>query len=387
MADQQEPEKSPTSDGNQKKTLADLKGIDFDLGFYCGIAFKAAVELRTALKIDEATFRKIDLSAWPDPRPAFIYRVLDEIQKAGLCITEWYDKVKDDSTPDASDHEIRLNHQWLLDEQNFRARKLTEVLVDLICFSDTNEPEYYRDYLRLHELNATVNVLKDQDKFYGFRRRNYEYGVGLKARSIVAGEAKLDVRKRWYLKEPPGLFQDGWKTRGVDFRSFRQKYIHSLGLAVSSEVAMLGKSYMLTYGRMSSDIHFTPQEIWKFNPKAVEVGFINVGMLCFEILIRCQRLLDIVPDGLNANLRKIHDENTGPAEIVADLKREKAKVGDLVRTKERYICEVMQISRSKLGYVSYLLRYLEHPPIPEIKEDWFAGFEIRLIDETNPRRG
>jgi hypothetical protein len=26
-----------------------------------------------------------------------------------------------------------------------------------------------------------------------------------------------------------------------------------------------------------------------------------------------------------------------------------------------------------------LLRYLERPPIPEIKEDWFAGFEIRLF--------
>ena len=50
----------------------------------------------------------------------------------------------------------------------------------------------------------------------------------------------------------------------------------------------------------------------------------------------------------------------------------------MVRTKE-YLCEVMKIKRSKLGYVSYLLRYLEHPPIPEIKEDWFAGFEIRVV--------
>jgi hypothetical protein len=79
VADEQGPENFPTSGGSQKKTLADLKGIDFDYGFYCSIAFKAAVELRTALKIDEVTFRKIDLSAWPDPRPAFIYRVLDEI--------------------------------------------------------------------------------------------------------------------------------------------------------------------------------------------------------------------------------------------------------------------------------------------------------------------
>jgi hypothetical protein len=88
--------------------------------------------------------------------------------------------------------------------------------------------------------------------------------------------------------------------------------------------------------------------------------------------------LGIVPEGSNARLRQIHDENTGPAEIVGELKQEKAEVGDFVWG-EGYICEVMEVSRSKLGYVSYLLRYVEHPPIPDIKEDWFAGFEIRLF--------
>jgi hypothetical protein len=30
--------------------------------------------------------------------------------------------------------------QWQQDEQSFRARQLLEILVDLICFSETNEP-------------------------------------------------------------------------------------------------------------------------------------------------------------------------------------------------------------------------------------------------------
>jgi len=361
--------------GNQKTKLDDLKGIDLDHLFYCTIAFKAASDLRTALKIDEVGFHKIAPSAWQDPRPAFIYRVLDEIQKAGLCINEWFNKLNDDSTPDPADHETRLTHQWLLDEQSFRARKLSEVLVDLICFADTNEPEYYRDYLRFHELNAAVHVLKDQDEFYGFRRRNGEYTVDLMARSIVAGEAKLDVSKRWYLAEP---FQEKkWKKRGVRFSSFRRRYIHSLKLALPSELTVLGKSYLLAYGRMSSDIHFTPQEIWKFNPDAVQVGFTHVGMLCLAILTRCQDLLGIVPEGSNTEIRKIHSETTS-SEIVADLKQKKAEVGDFVWS-AGYICEVMQIGQSEFEYVHYLLRYLEHPPIPEIKEDWFAGFEIRLV--------
>jgi hypothetical protein len=359
--------------------MSDIKGIDFDLGFYCSIAFKAAVGLRTALKIDEAAFRKIDLSAWRDPRPAFIYRVLDEVQKAGVCIHDWTEKLKDDgSTSDPADHSTRLMSQWLLDEQNFRARKLTEVLIDLICFSATNEAEYYRDYLQLRELDTTVHSLNDQKEFFGFRRRNSEYTADWTARDIKAGEAKLDVSKRWYLKKP-GPFQDKWKTGGMKFSSFRQRYIHSLGLALPNERAVLGKTYVHGYGSLSGDIHFTPQDTsWKFDPDAVYLGFNRVGLLCFAILIRCQHLLGIVPEGSNARLRQIHDENTGPAEIVGDLKQEKAEVGDFVWA-EGYICEVMEVRPSKLDYVSYLLRFVEHPPIPELKEDWFAVFEIRLI--------
>jgi hypothetical protein len=188
----------------------------------------------------------------------------------------------------------------------------------------------------------------------------------------------LDVSKRWYLAEP-GPFQEKWKKRGVKFSSFRQRYIRNLELALPNELAVLGKTYVHAYAGMSSDIHFTPEGTsWKFDPDAVYRGFNRVGLLCFAILIRCQHLLGIIPAGSNAELRQIHDENTGPAEIVGETKQGKAAVGDFVSA-EGYICEVMEVRRSKLSYVSYLLRYIEPPPIPEIKEDWFAGSEIRLI--------
>lgn len=379
MADQQD---SPGSRANQPTKLEDLKGIRFDHAFYVSIALKAAADLRIALKIDEGVFRRIAPSAWQDPRPAFIYRVLDELQKAGLCINEWFEKLEDDSTPDPADHETRLYHQWLLDEQNFRARKLTEVLVDLVCFSATNEPRYYRDYLQLRELDATVRSLNDQEEFFGFRRRNSEYIADLTMRSIIAGEEKLDPSKRWYLEEP-GLFQERWRTRGVRFSSFRKRYIRSLELALPNERAALGQTYMHVYGSISGDIHFTPQETsWDFDPETVYVGFNRVGLLCYAILIRCQDLLGVIPEGINAWLRHIHDENKGPAEIVGELKQEKAEVGDYVWA-DGHICEVMDIVRSKVGYVSYLLRYAERPPIPEIKEDWYRGLRIPLVAERS----
>ena len=316
---------------------------------------------------------------WADPRLAFIYRVLDEVQKAGICIHDWFETLKDDDPKaDATDHMTRLVVQWLQDQQNFRARKLAEVLVDLICFSETNEAEYYRDYLRLRDLDATVRSLKDQKDFFGFRRRNTEYGLNWAEKDIVAREGKLDLSKRWYLKNP-GRFQQNWKLKGVEFSSFRKRYIHSLRLALPNELAALGKTYVHAYGAMSSEVHFTPQKISSdFDPNTVYLGFDRVGLLCFAILIRCQLLLGVVPEGANAQLRKMHDENTGPAEIVGQLKQEKFEVGDFVWANGD-ICEVIKIERSEIGYVSYLLRYIEKPPIPDIKEDWFAGFETRLV--------
>src|SRR6266545_516173 len=85
---------------------------------------------------------------------------------------------------------------------------------------------------------------------------------------VFQRQAKLDVSKRWYL-ENPGPFQQKWKTRGVKFSSFRQRYIRSLELALPNELGALGKTYIHAYGSMSSNVHFTPQETsWKFDPEA-----------------------------------------------------------------------------------------------------------------------
>ena len=113
---------------------------------------------------------------------------------------------------------------------------------------------------------------------------------------------------------------------------------------------------------MSAEIHFTPQEISSdFDPKDVYLGIDRVGLLCFAIVIRCQLLLDVIPEGLNAELRKMHDGNARPADILNQLKTEKAKVGDFVWANGD-ICEVMEIKKSKYGYVSYLLRYMNVRP-------------------------
>jgi hypothetical protein len=360
--------------------MPEAKDFQESCEFYITVAIKAASDLRNALRLDETAFRQITPALWQDPRPAFIYSVLDEVQKAGISIMDWSQKLSDTNRKrEHTDHLIRLVTRWQQDEQSFRARKLAEILVDLICFSATNEPDHYRDYLWLKEFDSTVRSVNDQHEFFGFKRRNTEYGLEWRERDIKEAESKrVDVLKRWYLRRKQTAFQDEWKTSGVPFSSFRQRYIRILDLALPNELAAIGKSYIHAYG-MSADIHFSPHNSSSaFDEDDIYLGVHRVGLLCYAILIRCQKLLDLVPEGINATIRKMHDENAGPATLVAQLKQEKAQVGDFVWAHDD-ICRVAEVRRSKFGYVSYRVAYVEPPPIAEIKEDWFAAFEIRLV--------
>ena len=359
--------------------MAEPKDFRVACEFYTTVAIKAADDLQKALPMDEDSFRRIAPALWKDPRPAFIYSVLDEVQKAGVSIEDWSSKLgESERRPEYTDHLIRLVTQWQQDEQSFRARKLCEILVDLVCFAETNDAEYYRDYLRLKELDAVVRSLNDQQEFFGFKRRSGEYHADWIERDIKHAEKTgLDVSKRWYLREP-GPFQEKWKLKGVRFSSFRQRYIRILNVALPNELAVIGKSYVHAYG-MSSDVHFTPHQTSSdFDEDDIYMGIDRVGLLCYAILIRCQILLGIVPEGANSHVRKMHDENVGPGKLVARLKEEKLQVGDFAWAHGE-ICRVIEVLKSKHGYVSYRLAHVERPPIPEIKEDCFAAFEVRLV--------
>lgn len=191
-----------------------------------------------------------------------------------------------------------------------------------------------------------MRSLQDQEEFFGFRRRNTEYYVDWIERDIRAAEKNgLDVTKRWYLKDP-SPFQNRWKTGGLRFSSFRQRYIRILDIAMPQELTIIGKSYRHAY-HMSSDIHFTAHDTSSdFDPDDVYSGIDRVGLLCYAIVIRCQYLLGVVPEGINSTIRKMHDENAEPARLIARLKEGVAAVGDFAWA-EGFICRVSEIRKSK----------------------------------------
>ncbi len=86
-------------------------------------------------------------------RDYFVYAALDEVQKAAIALLQWTEVLEGDhDDPSSDDPEGRVILASVRDDQRLRIRKLVELLVDAICFSESNEPPYYRHYLLLRDL-------------------------------------------------------------------------------------------------------------------------------------------------------------------------------------------------------------------------------------------
>src|SRR5690606_19545214 len=114
---------------------------------------RAAHSLRTSLKLDELNYKNIIGFGQNDPRAYFIYACLDEITKFSTACIRWNEfltgdeDILDKSDPEATKVIYRATIESVADEQQMWARKLNEMLSQLILFSTTNEQHFYRMYL------------------------------------------------------------------------------------------------------------------------------------------------------------------------------------------------------------------------------------------------
>jgi len=365
---------SMKNDAKQKPSLLseeDAKGWDF----YLSVGVMGAEELRKELGLDELNFRRLAPNLNREPKRYFLYRVLDEVQKGGLKISEWKEYLSE-AEPDKLQ---RIDYETIIDDQQFRARKLTEVLVDAILFSTTNDQSYYGDYFFLHELDECARSQDDRYEFFAFHNKNAEWNAKWLCEEIRKLEkAGLDPKSRWYIKESETLTEK-WGKKRVPFSSFRDRYKKILPIALPSELTVLGKSYVHAYSGTSKDVHFTPHDTSSgFTEEEIRRGVDKVGLLILALIIRCQLLLGRVPEGINKRYHEMYESNSVPAELAQSLKTKPADVGDIVWI-QGYYAEVLNVTTSKYGYPAYYVKYVEHSPLPDVPEDWFAGFEVKLV--------
>ena len=174
-------------------------------GFCLAAGVQGADDLRKELGLDEPNFRHLSPNLNGEPKKYFLYRVLDEIQKAAMKIADWKESLSE-IEPDKMQ---RIDYETIIDEQQFRARKLVEVLVDAILFSTTDDQAHYADYFWLHELNECARSQQDRFEFFGFHNQNSEWSAkwlceeikrlekaGLRALAVVDGEVRRQIDGR-----------------------------------------------------------------------------------------------------------------------------------------------------------------------------------------------
>jgi hypothetical protein len=356
---------------------------DHKIFWDCAInaAFAGGHDLRKQLNLDEGNFRFRAPYSHANTRDIFIYQAIDEAQKSATCLMRWKEFFSGDSVEissqqgeDTKQQVMRITRQAVLEEQSLRSRKLTEILVDMILFLNTNEDIYFKDYFYFCELNEYQTDQSDRNEFFGFKSKNSEHHIKwLREQILNLEESGLEVEKRWYLREPKSISS----LEKIQLSSFRAKYIKISSCQNAEIVTLLGKSYLHVYGE-SRKIHFSANdtsESFKQNNPALNAN--KVAVLLINLLLKTQELSRLSSSKIDKLLSGVK-----PAEVDSKFYKElttsQANIGDYVLA-HGDLGKVIEQQKSKYGYYSYHVKYIGKPPLEEISNDWFASFEIKRI--------
>lgn len=360
--------------------------------FFVIAPLRAAERLRKALPMDEAGYRRVGALLHSDARAYYLFGVLDEVTKASMAGMRWIDllgdrpadaeegagpaKAPEESKAEGDEHLDRLIFESVVDEQEMWGRKLTDILLDLILFSTTNDQEFYRLYLACKELDAYVGLQADFDEFFGCRSANVNRTIDRLLGEIGSIKGRLDFDRAWFV------------VNGVDFqrrprpgrclRSARQRFILAQAVASPDLRLVLGGSYEMGYSSPSRSVHPNiggPTR--KFTQAEVEGNVDKVGLLALYVVVLAHDLGGIKPEGESAQMADALRRSEGPDRFRRSFQRE-LEVGDIVFAYGD-LCQIVEAVKSKHGNTSYKVRYLIRPAVPGVGEDWFPNRYIQLL--------
>jgi hypothetical protein len=351
------------------------------------LLFRGADEIRQTLKIGESDFRFLRRAHNSRGRDHYVYAVLDEVEQVAFALKMTLEVLDGppDNIPDdeLSKRLIRNTMATVEREQALHIRRLTEVLVDLINFSQTNTNAYYDHYLLYKELSEHRKRQEDFKRYFNCTNLNTQTTIDLTKRSITYAEGRLQLNKCWYLQgnnpNPNG------EAKMASFVSIFDK---ALPIADKAERFALGFYYGRAYREPSQTIHLNIGGITSrrtFDSLIFRRG--QIWLLAVHCLNRCRRLLNIrSKKGVGADLSKAINASLAEG-LYRQYTQPQITKGDFVIVFDS-VCEVVGTAKSKFGYKSFKVRYLSRPPIPEQTEDWFPAINVRkLADGKDLREG
>jgi hypothetical protein len=366
-------ENSPTTNiGYEKSTGLRLLEL---------IAVKAE-EIREILKSEETASEFQGLDNQVLGRNQFIYSILNELEQVTLALSVSEETIGQQlDTSDYDEMRLRITantYSVVQREHCLHIRRLTEALVDLISFCQTNSSAYFIHYLLYADLEELQKDNHDLKEYFSCESQEIHDSIVNTMAKIAAIEVSLDLQECWYLKgnypKPSGKAQPA---------SFISRFNNAISTATRSERLALGFYYGRAYRESSRSIHL--RIVGQSSLKAfddIQFQRVQISLLAANCLNRCYQLLGIRShspkggdSGLSTVLRKARFTEVHNAFIPPDIAK-----GDFVVVSHS-LYEVVASAKSKFGYKSYKLSYLAGPPA-HYEKDWHPAINIRKFADA-----
>ena len=334
------------------------------------------------LSIKEDSFRLIASFSQTDARSYYLYVVVSEVLSSCMScmrVAGWIEESEEEilfgyPKKNAGNETIsggRVHHLFdrsIIDEFEVRFRKLQEYLCNLICFSQTNDQEYFQLFFAAEALSDINYANQDISEFFGNPMENFNFqSKELLARCKILIKA-LDRDKCWFLRS--GVNFDSNPDSNI-MSSFKQRYKKAISIATSGEKVILGPTYKVGYGGPSKSAHALIEDHFRdFTLNDVKHALNKIPVTCLNILSRAFEIANI---DCPKNFKKLlEDARSGEVATkgIEDVTQRNLDIGDLVTTDGSDVAEILKVHASQYGYKNYYIRYLINPKIKEISEEW-----------------
>ncbi|MCP4581311.1 MAG: hypothetical protein GY839_06810 [candidate division Zixibacteria bacterium] len=359
---------------------------EFELYKYFALMpYNKARDFAKTLHVDLDYYKMVKFAQLVDSKDYFLYSVMRTIKKTcfSLLHKEEYvgsltkGKRKQQIAPDEDTIQDEITES-MMDDINFLVRKLVETLVNVICFSKSNNEIAYMIYLNSENMDLFLRKQNDFNAFYSIKNLNVKSSIEGYYKCIIEDIKKIDG-DLWFIDS-----KNLKNKRFSVFKSIFLRYQTAMLLANNNEKILLGSSYEKFFSLPSISIHSSISAYpLEYSSKSVQTFYIMISLLCDAIINRSMMLAGIKiseQDSIESKALRKH------ADKILIKENKNLNTGDIVLAYGD-LAEIIEIIESKFGYQSYKIKYLTKAPIPTILEDYYPSqYIVELLRKNDPQK-
>lgn len=345
----------------------------------------AATQLQSKLPISEDHFLGVAGNAHADARSYYLYAAMDEVSRSSIALMRLPPEVRTvpslqpaDTKATDHDHIARLVHESIHDELQLWTRKCTEVVVDLVLWSTTNEPEMYRLYILARQLEVALSSEINRARYYLGAGGDGGTFISLVRSQIATTEQLVDRSKAWFLKQA-----NLSTTNKPNFmESFSAKFGRAMEFADDTVKYIITPSYHTAYSIPSRAVHggidpLPPQHISLDNLRSL---LHRVGMLGLCATKLAFGLAGVSAHGEVDQIFRAMDNSIAPS-LLLDRLQPKFSTHDIVVVDKTRIAIVLGMRSSNQGNTVFDVEWSSKPapnPVSSIE-----GYRLQLLIASN----